>query len=98
MLSSELDVDALGRSLAHMAAQTLDVQRPARPTPLAFPLLVERLRERTSTESLAQRLGRMLAELETAAGGAAIEDVGARLAFGQAGPPASTLRRRRPRR
>lgn len=96
LLSAELDVDALGRTLARMAAQTLDLQQPARPTPLAFPLLVERLRERASTESLAQRLSRMLAELEAAAGGQAVQDVGSRLAFGQAPEkPRSRSRRRR---
>jgi ATP-dependent helicase Lhr and Lhr-like helicase len=83
LLSAELDVDALAQTLARMAAQTLDIQRPSRPTPLAFPLLVERLRERTSTESLAQRLSRMLAELESAAGGGEVVDVTERLAFGQ---------------
>jgi len=51
--------------LERMASQELDIQQPARATPLSFPLLVERLRERASSESLAQRLSRMLAELET---------------------------------
>jgi ATP-dependent Lhr-like helicase len=97
LLSSELDVDALDRTLARMATQELVVQRPARPTPLAFPLLVERLRERASTESLAQRLGRMLAELEAAAGGQAPPDVGSRLAFSQAPPKAGQRTRRRRR-
>ena len=98
LLSAELDVDALGRTLGRMAAQTLDLQKPARPTPLAFPLLVERLRERASTESLAQRLGRMLAELEAAAGGQTVPDVGSRLAFGKAPEKAPRSRsRRRPR-
>ncbi|RZL32278.1 MAG: ligase-associated DNA damage response DEXH box helicase, partial [Rubrivivax sp.] len=80
LLSSELDVEALGRTLDRMAAQELDLRQPARMTPLAFPLLVERLRERASTESLAQRLSRMLAELEAAAGGKAVQDVDSRLA------------------
>ncbi|KQW49966.1 MULTISPECIES: ligase-associated DNA damage response DEXH box helicase [unclassified Roseateles] len=99
LLSAELDVDALGRTLARMAAQTLDLQKPARPTPLAFPLLVERLRERASTESLAQRLSRMLVELEEAAGGRApSQDVAARLVFGKAPEKAPRSRgRRRPR-
>jgi ATP-dependent Lhr-like helicase len=97
LLSSELDVDALDRTLARMATQELVVQRPARPTPLAFPLLVERLRERASTESLAQRLGRMLAELEAAAGGQGPSDVGSRLAFSQAPPKAGQRTRRRRR-
>lgn len=96
LLSAELDVDALAGALDRMAVQTLLVQHPARPTPLAFPLLVERLRERVSTESLAQRLSRMLAELEAAAGGRAPQDVSDRLAFGQdAAKPAARPRRRR---
>ena len=97
LLSTELDVDALARTLARLAAQALDVQRPQRPTPLAFPLLVERLRERASTETLAQRLGRMLSELEGAADGVAVSDVGERLAFGQA-PKSSRPRSPRRRR
>ena len=97
LLSAELDVDALAQTLARMAAQTLDVQRPSRPTPLAFPLLVERLRERTSTESLAQRLSRMLAELEAAAGGGEVVDVKDRLAFGQSRAEPRTRSRRKRR-
>ncbi len=97
LLSAELDVGALADTLARLAAQQLDLRRLARPTPLAFPLLVERLRERASTESLAQRLGRMLAELEAAAGGQAPDDVGPRLAFGQAPDKARPRGRRRRR-
>ncbi len=99
LLSAELDVDALGRTLERMASQALDIQQPARPTPLSFPLMVERLRERASTESLAQRLSRMLAELEAAAGGrpAPPVDVGSRLAFGKAteNPRSPRTQRRR---
>lgn len=97
LLSAELDVDSLGRTLARLAAQKLDVRALAQPTPLAFPLMVERLRERASTESLAQRLGRMLAELEAAAGGRAVQDVDSRLAFGKAPDKLSTRTRRRRR-
>ncbi len=83
LLSAELDEDALARTLDRLASLPLDLRRPTRTSPLAFPLLVEMLRERVSTESLAQRLSRMLAELEEAAEGQAPEDVGARLAFGR---------------
>jgi ATP-dependent helicase Lhr and Lhr-like helicase len=97
LLSAELDVDALGRTLERMASQKLDIQQPARATPLSFPLMVERLRERASSESLAQRLSRMLAELEAAAGGRAPEDVESKLAFGKPleKPKARGARRRR---
>ncbi|MFN3302292.1 MAG: ligase-associated DNA damage response DEXH box helicase [Roseateles sp.] len=100
LLSAELDVDALARTLDRLAALPLDLQRPRKTSPLAFPLLVEMLRERVTTESLAQRLTRMLAELEAAAGGEAPPDVSARLAFGQErdtprAPRAGGRRRRR---
>jgi ATP-dependent Lhr-like helicase len=99
LLSAELDVEALGTTLQRLAGRQLDLQHPARPTPLAFPLLVERLRERVTTESLAQRLSRMLGELEAAAGGSAPQDVGERLSFGQeTGKPAPRVRSRRGRR
>lgn len=39
-----------------------------RPTPFAFPLLVERFRESSSSEKLADRIARMVADLEKAAG------------------------------
>ena len=97
LLSAELDVDALARTLERLAAQQLDVQHPKRPPPLAFPLLVERLRERVSTESLKQRLARMLTELETAAGGEAPQDLDARLAF-EKESKTTALRPRRRRR
>ncbi|PTT87107.1 DNA ligase-associated DEXH box helicase, partial [Pelomonas sp. HMWF004] len=96
LLSSELDVDALADTLARLSAQQLDVQHPARATPLAFPLLVERLRERVTTETLAQRLSRMLAELEAAAGGEAPQHIDEALAFGRpTDKPAPRARRRR---
>lgn len=97
LLSAELDVDALARTLTRLAAQQLDLQHPVRPPPLAFPLLVERLRERVSTESLKQRLARMLAELETAAGGEVPPDLDARLAFEKDGQKAAHRPRRRRR-
>ena len=71
LLQLELDVTRLRDSLARMARQTLVVKPLARPTPFAFPLLVERLREQLSTEKLADRIARMVAQLEKSAGGAA---------------------------
>lgn len=98
LLSAELDVDALAGTLDRLAALPLDLQAPEHTSPLAFPLRVEALRERVSTETLAQRLNRMLAELEAAAGGEAPQDVAQRLAFGQEREPApqrTRVRRRR---
>ena len=39
---------------------------PARPTPFAFPLMVEIFREKLTTEALETRVARMVAELEAA--------------------------------
>jgi ATP-dependent Lhr-like helicase len=70
LLQLELDITRLRNSLARMASQTLVVKPLTRPTPFAFPLLVERLREQLSNEKLADRIARMVAQLEKAAGGA----------------------------
>ena len=43
-------------------------RNPARPTPFAFPLLVEMFREELSTEALDVRVARMVEALERDAG------------------------------
>ncbi|HYF60305.1 MAG TPA: helicase-related protein, partial [Burkholderiaceae bacterium] len=69
VLEQELDVPRLRETLARLRARTLVEVELARPGPFAFPLLVERLREQVSTETLADRVARMVRELEAAAGG-----------------------------
>jgi len=68
LLSQELDVHLLAAALTRMQAQRLAVVTLARPSPFAFPLLVERFREKLSNESLADRIARMVADLERRAG------------------------------
>ncbi|SHM88463.1 ligase-associated DNA damage response DEXH box helicase [Phytopseudomonas punonensis] len=68
VLSQELDVQLLQKTLADMRAARLNLHALRRATPLAFPLMVERFRERLSSEKLADRITRMLGELERAAG------------------------------
>ncbi|MDE2606105.1 MAG: ligase-associated DNA damage response DEXH box helicase [Burkholderiales bacterium] len=92
LLSEELAVEQLDRTLRALATRRLHLIAPPRATPLALPLIVERLRERLSTETLAQRLGRMLGELEAAAGGEAPADLTERLRFG-ADPDQGAARR-----
>ena len=67
LLSQELDVQALAGVLARMQSQTLQLVALKKASPLAFPLMVERLRERLSNESLADRIARMVADLEGSA-------------------------------
>ena len=83
LLSQELDVAQLSAALNRMRGQRLAVVALARPSPLAFPLMVERFREKLTNESLSDRIGRMVADLEGRAGGAAVGTAGddAALAF-----------------
>ncbi|MBV4533310.1 ligase-associated DNA damage response DEXH box helicase [Pseudomonas sp. SWRI107] len=68
VLAEELEIERLRWQLEKMAARRLDLHVLKRPSPLAFTLLVEGLRETMSTEKLADRIARMVAELEQAAG------------------------------
>jgi ATP-dependent helicase Lhr and Lhr-like helicase len=72
LLSQELDVAQLSAALARMRGQQLAVVELARPSPLAFPLMVERFREKLTNESLTERIARMVADLEGRAGGEAV--------------------------
>jgi len=72
LLRQELDVEQLAGALRRMQGQQLAAVTLARPSPLAFPLLVERFREKLSNESLAERIARMVADLEGRAGGDAV--------------------------
>jgi ATP-dependent Lhr-like helicase len=69
VLEQELDLARLRAALARMRALRLDYRHLQQPSPFAFPLLVERLREQVSTEELADRIARMVAELEQRAAG-----------------------------
>ena len=69
LLAEELDIDRLQHSLARMAAQDLVIKPLKQPTPFSFPLMVERLREKLSNESMADRIARMVQQLEHDAGG-----------------------------
>jgi ATP-dependent Lhr-like helicase len=68
VLRQELDVARLEQTLRRINSRTLDLHAIKRPTPMAFPLLVERMRESLSTEKLSDRIARMVQDLETAAG------------------------------
>ncbi|MEO8937317.1 MAG: ligase-associated DNA damage response DEXH box helicase [Burkholderiaceae bacterium] len=66
-LEQELDIGRLRGTLERVATWDLCITRPAHATPFSFPLMIERFREEVSTEKLAERIARMLAELEAAA-------------------------------
>jgi ATP-dependent Lhr-like helicase len=68
VLERQLEHTRLAAALERLAAGQVAIVETARPTPLAFPLLVDRLRERVSSEQLADRVRRMQLQLERAAG------------------------------
>jgi ATP-dependent Lhr-like helicase len=68
VLERQLEQGRLAAALARIAAGPLAIVETPRPTPLAFPLLVDRLRERVSSEQLADRVRKMQLQLERAAG------------------------------
>ena len=85
VLRQELDLARLEETLSRLQALPLQLMTLKRPSPFAFPLLVERFRERLSTEKLADRIARMVQDLERAAGGDATtsnEHVQEQTAFG----------------
>ncbi|HGM5580668.1 TPA: ligase-associated DNA damage response DEXH box helicase [Pseudomonas putida] len=67
VLREELEIERLQEYLQKMAGLELDLHALRRPGPLAFALLVEGMRETLSTEKLADRIARMVADLEKAA-------------------------------
>jgi len=68
VLERQFEGSRLKRALERIAAGQIAVVDPPRPTPLAFPLLVDRLRESLSSEKLADRVKRIAADLERRAG------------------------------
>ena len=68
VLERQLEQSRLGRTLERLAAAERLVVDTERPTPLAFPLLVDRAREQVSSEKFADRVRRLVQPLERAAG------------------------------
>lgn len=67
VLEQQLERTRLGRALARLAGTRVTIQETERSSPLAFPLMVDRWRDKLSSEKLADRVRRMQAQLERAA-------------------------------
>jgi ATP-dependent helicase Lhr and Lhr-like helicase len=66
VLSQELDIARLRAALKRMRKLRLQFVELAAPSPFSLPLMVERFREQFTTEKLADRVARMLADAEAA--------------------------------
>jgi ATP-dependent Lhr-like helicase len=68
VLERQLESSRMITTLRRLATARVVVTEPKRPTPFAFALLVDRARDRVSSESFADRVRRMQLSLERAAG------------------------------
>jgi len=68
VLEKQLESTRMSTVLERISRAKLVVAEPARPTPLAFPILVDRLRDTLSNESIASRIEKMALQLEREAG------------------------------
>jgi ATP-dependent Lhr-like helicase len=69
VLEQELELTRLRNTLEGLHERRIAWTEVKRATPFGFALMVERFREKLSTEKLSDRITRMLRELEQAAGG-----------------------------
>jgi ATP-dependent Lhr-like helicase len=71
VLSQELDIGRLRATLQRLAGLAVERVDLKVPSPFSLPLMVERLREKLTTEKLADRLARIVRDAERAADKAA---------------------------
>jgi ATP-dependent Lhr-like helicase len=64
VLERQLESSRIGATLRRLESSTVRLIDVARPTPLAFPLLVDRSRAKLSSEKLVDRVKRMTAQFE----------------------------------
>ncbi len=85
VLAQELELERLRSSLKRMASQRVELVSLQTPSPFALPLMVERFRAELSTEKLADRLQRILANAQAVLDGTEVPDA----------PAPSRVRRKR---
>jgi ATP-dependent Lhr-like helicase len=64
VLSQELELSRLRASLEKISGQRLEFVELRHPSPMSLPLMVERFREKLTTEQLSSRLDRILRDME----------------------------------
>jgi len=67
VLADQLQIDRLKGALERMHSQRWEIRELNQWTPFSFPLMVERVRDRIGSESLADRIRKMQTQLEKAA-------------------------------
>ncbi|MCU0450654.1 MAG: ligase-associated DNA damage response DEXH box helicase [Bernardetiaceae bacterium] len=64
VLDLQLEMRQVADTLAQINRQEILIKHPPRPTPFAFPILVDRMRDQLTSESLEERVSRMTVQLE----------------------------------
>jgi len=64
VMDFQLEEVRMRRALNRIAKQKIVITEPDRPTPFAFPIMVDRTREKLTTEKLEDRIRKMLLEFE----------------------------------
>ncbi len=64
VLTIQLEQSRLMEALNRINKQTLTIKKPPKPTPFAFPIMVDRLRAKLSSEKLEDRVQKMQIQLE----------------------------------
>ncbi len=67
VMDLQLERERLGACLMRLALSTMVITRPPRITPLAFPIMADRLRGAVSSETLSDRLERLLTDMNRTA-------------------------------
>ena len=67
VLEQELELTRLRATLEEIQKRVISFHPLLRPTPFSFPLMVERFREKLSTEKLSDRIARLVRDLDKAA-------------------------------
>jgi ATP-dependent Lhr-like helicase len=68
VLEKQLERSRLASALARLENSTILITNPESPTPIAFPILVDRLRETVTSENVSQRIQKLSLKLEIEAG------------------------------
>lgn len=59
VIHHQLELPRMRKALERMSLQHIVIKTPEKPSPFAFPVMVDRLRDRMSSESLTERIQRM---------------------------------------
>lgn len=64
VMDFQLEESRLRRALTRISKQKIIIKEPEKPTPFAFPIMVDRTREKLTSEKLADRVKRMMMDWE----------------------------------